>query len=57
MVRVKTCRLTRSPGFTIGDLTEPMGLVTTLILVLMTTAGSAAFWLTAGAFVAWPAPI
>lgn len=40
------------PGFAIGGIAEPVGLLMTLLLVLLTSVGSAAFWLTAGAFVA-----
>ncbi len=40
------------PGFTIGGMVgEAGGLMTTLLLVLATPAGTAAFWLTLGAFV------
>lgn len=40
------------PGFTIGGLGEGLGLIATLVLAVLTPAGSAAFWLTLGAFVA-----
>jgi Domain of unknown function (DUF1772) len=40
------------PGFTIGGAAEPIGLLLTLVLLLLAPAGSAAFWLTAVAFVA-----
>lgn len=40
------------PGFTIGGAAEPLALLTTFALLVMTLAGTAAFWLTAGAFVA-----
>jgi hypothetical protein len=40
------------PGFTIGGITEPIGLLMTLILLLSTPLGGTAFWLTAGAFLA-----
>lgn len=41
------------PGFTIGGgVGEVGGLIATLLLVILTPAGSAAFWLTLGAFVA-----
>jgi Domain of unknown function (DUF1772) len=40
------------PGFTIGGAAEPLAILLTLVLLLLTSAGSAAFWLTAGAFVA-----
>ena len=33
------------PGFTIGGIAEPLGLLATAILVLLTPAGSRAFWL------------
>lgn len=40
------------PGFTIGGMVgEAGGLLTTLLLVLATPAGTEAFWLTLGAFV------
>lgn len=40
------------PGFTIGGMVgEAGGLLATLLLVLATPAGAAAFWLTLGAFV------
>jgi hypothetical protein len=38
------------PGFTIGGGAEPIGLLLTFLLVLLTPAGSAVFWLTASAF-------
>lgn len=38
------------PGFTIAGMAEPVGLVATLALMLLTPAGTASFWLTAGAF-------
>jgi hypothetical protein len=40
------------PGFTIGGIAEPLGLLMMFLLLLFTLVGSAAFWLTAGAFVA-----
>ena len=39
------------PGFTIGGAAEPLGLLLTLVLLILTPRGSAAFWLTASAFV------
>jgi hypothetical protein len=40
------------PGFTIGGFAEAIGLLVTLLLVFLTPAGSLAFWLTLGAFIA-----
>jgi hypothetical protein len=40
------------PGFTIGGAAEPLGLLAALALLVMTPTGTAAFWLTASAFVA-----
>ena len=40
------------PGFAIGGLAEPLGLVAIRILLVPTPAASIAFWLIAGAFVA-----
>lgn len=40
------------PGFTIGGIAEPIGVLLVLILAFLTPTGSAAFWLLAGAFVA-----
>jgi hypothetical protein len=40
------------PGFTIGGSAEPIGLMLMLVLLVLTPAGSATFWLTAGAFAA-----
>lgn len=40
------------PGFTIGGVAEPLGLLATLVLLILTPAGSAAFWLTLGALAA-----
>ena len=39
------------PGFTIGGAAEPIALLLTLILLVLTPAGSGVFWLTLGAFV------
>jgi hypothetical protein len=39
------------PGFTIGGIAEPVALVLMLVLLLLTPAETAEFWLTAGAFV------
>jgi hypothetical protein len=39
------------PGFTIGGAAEPLGLLMTLTLLFWMPRGSAAFWLTIGAFV------
>lgn len=39
------------PGFTIGGASEPLAMVATLILLLMTPAGTRAFWLTLSAVV------
>ncbi|MGH7487593.1 MAG: DUF1772 domain-containing protein, partial [bacterium] len=40
------------PGFTIGGIAEPAGIVATLALLIMTPAGTVAFWLVAGALAA-----
>ena len=40
------------PGFTIGGISEPLGLIVLLILMIKTSIATAAFWLTLGAFVA-----
>jgi hypothetical protein len=40
------------PGFTIGGIAEPVGLLAMLTLLLLVPPGGASFWLTAGAFVA-----
>lgn len=40
------------PGFTIGGIAEPVGIVATLGLVLLAPAGSTAFWLALGALAA-----
>lgn len=40
------------PGFTFGGLAEVLGVVATLLLVIVTPAGSAGYWLTLCAFVA-----
>jgi hypothetical protein len=40
------------PGFTIGGIAEPAGLLVLLALLFSLPAGSTAFWLTTGAFVA-----
>lgn len=40
------------PGFTIGGIAEPAGLLVLLALLFYLPAGSTAFWLTTGAFVA-----
>jgi len=34
------------PGFTIGGISEPLGMISTLILLILTPLGSADFWLT-----------
>ncbi|MGH6768176.1 MAG: DUF1772 domain-containing protein [Xanthobacteraceae bacterium] len=39
------------PGFTIGGIAEPLGMLALLALMFVTPPQSAAFWLTAGAFV------
>jgi len=39
------------PGFTIGGAAEPLGLLLTLVLLIVTPRASPAFWLTASAFV------
>jgi hypothetical protein len=39
------------PGFTIGGAAEPIGLLLTLILLILTPVGSSAFWLMLVAFV------
>src|SRR5687768_17878484 len=38
------------PGFTIGGMAEPIGLLLLLVLLILTPHGSAEFWLTAIAF-------
>jgi hypothetical protein len=38
------------PGFTLGGLAEPIGLLLTLALALLLPSGSAAFWLAVAAF-------
>src|SRR5436309_3329242 len=40
------------PGFTIGGIAEPVAIVATLILVLITSRNTAVFWLALLAFVA-----
>ena len=40
------------PGFTIGGIAEPAVILGTLALLIMTPAGTAAFWLVAGALAA-----
>ncbi len=40
------------PGFTFGGAAEPLGIVLVFILLLLTPADTAAFWLTAAALVA-----
>jgi hypothetical protein len=40
------------PGFTIGGMAEPIGLLLLLVLLILTPHGSAEFWLTAIAFAA-----
>jgi hypothetical protein len=40
------------PGFTIGGIAEPAVILATLALLFMTPAGTAAFWLVAGALAA-----
>jgi hypothetical protein len=40
------------PGFTIGGAAEPLSILATLALLVMTPAGTTKFWLAAGAFVA-----
>jgi hypothetical protein len=40
------------PGFTIGGIAEPAVVLATLALLIMTPAGTAAFWLVAGALAA-----
>ena len=39
------------PGFTFGGAAEPLGLLTLLVLTILTPYGTAPFWLTVGAFV------
>jgi hypothetical protein len=43
------------PGFTFAGIAEPLAILASLVLLLLTPAGTAAFWLTAGAFVAFVA--
>lgn len=40
------------PGFTIGGIAEPAVILATLALLILTPAGTAAFWLVAGALAA-----
>lgn len=40
------------PGFTIGGIAEPIGLLMTFLVLLLTPTGSTAFWLTLSAFLA-----
>lgn len=40
------------PGFTIGGIAEPLGLLLLLVLAFLTPRGSVKFWLTAGSFAA-----
>jgi hypothetical protein len=40
------------PGFTIGGIAEPAVILATLALLIVTPAGTAAFWLVAGALAA-----
>ena len=40
------------PGFTIGGASEPLSIVVTLVLLIMTPAGKPAFWLTFAALMA-----
>ena len=40
------------PGFAIGGMAEPLGIVAMLALLLMTPKGTATFWLTAGSLAA-----
>jgi hypothetical protein len=40
------------PGFTIGGIAEPAVILAALALLIMTPAGTAAFWLVAGALAA-----
>ncbi|APO73958.1 hypothetical protein AM571_CH01121 [Rhizobium etli 8C-3] len=39
------------PGFTFGGIAEPLGLIMTLALIVLTPPFSGTYWLTAGAFV------
>jgi hypothetical protein len=41
-----------NPGFTIGGIAEPAVILATLALLIVTPAGTAAFWLVAGALAA-----
>jgi hypothetical protein len=40
------------PGFTIGGMAEPAGILLVLLLMLLTPTGATGFWLTAGALAA-----
>jgi hypothetical protein len=40
------------PGFTIGGVAEPAGILALLLLVILTPSGTTAFWLTAAALLA-----
>jgi hypothetical protein len=39
------------PGFTLGGISEPVGVILTLILLFLTPVGSTDFWLTLVAFI------
>jgi hypothetical protein len=39
------------PGFTLAGIAEPLAMISTLVLLLLTPAGSAEFWLTLGALI------
>ena len=40
------------PGFTLGGISEPLGLLALLLLVMLTPSRTVAFWLTIGALAA-----
>ena len=40
------------PGFTVGGAGEPLGILATLLLIILTPRGNPAFWLTVAAFLA-----
>jgi hypothetical protein len=40
------------PGFTVGGIAEPVGILALLVLTVLTPFGTAAFWLTAAALLA-----
>jgi uncharacterized membrane protein len=41
------------PGFTFGGMSEPVGMLLLIALVVLTSVGTAAFWLTLGSLVSF----